>query len=357
MNLTDLGWNSAWEAKFQVFSQQGFSAGRVVAEHKQLYKVITQNGELQGEISGRLRFQALGRGDFPAVGDWVVLQERTGEQRATIHAVLPRKSKFSRKEAGGAVEEQLVAANIDTVFLVNALVHDFNLRRIERYLALAWESGADPVLVLTKADLCEDISDKIEQLKSIALGVPMHVVSTVTREGLDSLATYLQKGQTIALLGSSGVGKSSLINCLAGDELQRVHEVRTSDGRGQHTTTHREMIQLPSGGIMMDTPGMRELQLWEAVEGIETTFEDIGQLAVSCYFSNCKHQNEPGCAILLAIDNGLLNRERYDNYLKLGRELKRIEQKANAKVRQDNHAKEKQRSRYKRDYLSEHLDV
>lgn len=332
MNLQTLGWNSFFAEHFAPYAEQGYTAGRIALEHKHLYRIYTEHGELLGEISGKLRYSAGGREDYPAVGDWVVITPRIDEGKATIHAILPRKSKFSRKAAGETTEEQIVATNVDTVFLVNALNNDFNLRRMERYLILAWESGANPVIILSKADLCDDVAQKVADVESIAIGVPVHVTSSAQGIGLESIAPYLQEGATVALLGSSGVGKSTLINRLYGEEKQRVNEVREGDDRGKHTTTHRELICLPRGGIIIDTPGMRELQMWEADEGFRDAFEDIETLAEQCQFRDCQHRKEPGCAVNQALSDGSLSAERYQNYQKLQRELAFLARKEDVRL-------------------------
>lgn len=335
IHLQTLGWRPLFDnefAKLSQFPQPEYQAGRVALEHTHLYRVYTEQGEVLAEVSGKMRYEAVGRADFPAVGDWVVLRRRDGEDRATVHAILPRFSKFSRKVAGLTTEEQIVAANVDTVFLVMALNNDFNVRRLERYLVLAWESGANPVIVLTKADLCDDVEDKVAEVEGVAFGLPIHVVSAHQQAGTEALASYLIEGQTVALLGSSGVGKSTLVNALAGDVLQTVQEIRTGDDRGRHTTTHRELILLPQGGLMMDTPGMREIQLWDAGDGLEGTFEDIEALTRSCRFNDCTHSNEPGCAVQAALTNGSLDAERYRSYEKLQRELRYLARKENKRA-------------------------
>lgn len=320
-HLQDFGWSAFFESHFQAYAAQGYSVGRVALEHKQFYQVYTAGEDLLAEITGKLRHEAAGRADLPAVGDWVVIRPRPEEGRATIHAVLPRRSKFTRKTAGERTEEQIVGANIDTVFLVTSLNQDYNPRRIERYLIVAWDSGANPVVVLSKADLCEDAEERVEEIQAVAAGAPIHVVSVVGQEGLEALAPYFQCGQTVALLGSSGVGKSTLINHLIGQDRQRVREVREHDDRGRHATTHRELILLPTGGLVLDTPGMRELQLWDGEGGLHLAFDEIEALATRCYFSNCQHQSEPQCAIREALAAGMIDAARYHNYEKLQREL------------------------------------
>ncbi|MCH1626289.1 ribosome small subunit-dependent GTPase A [Fredinandcohnia sp. SECRCQ15] len=325
--------------QFKRFESNGYSVGRVALEHKRMYRVYTDKGEILAEISGKMRFEALNREDYPAVGDWVVLSIREEEGKATIHGILPRFSKFSRKVAGLATEEQIIATNINTVFLVNALNQDFNIRRIERYLLLAWESGANPVIVLTKSDLCTEIDKKVFEVESVAYGVPIHVCSVKENTGIEQLGMYFDNDQTVALLGSSGVGKSSLTNCLLGEEKLLVNEVREDDDRGRHTTTHRELLLLESGGVIIDTPGMRELQLWESDNSLSHSFQDIEELTGNCRFRDCSHETEPECAIRAAIENGTLDSARYQSYLKLQRELAFLERKTN--IRAQNAEKEK----------------
>lgn len=329
MNLTSLGWNEHYKQLAASFLKDGLIPARVASEQKQIYRVLTEQGEYSAEITGKMRFQADGRKDYPAVGDWVMISPRMDEGKAIIHAILPRKTKFSRKIAGLVIDEQIVAANIDTIFIVNSLNNDFNISRIERYLILAWESGANPVLILSKADLCSDIDHKIAQIEDIAIGVPIHVISSLQNEGLDQLRPYLQEGQTAALLGSSGVGKSSIVNRLIGETIMNVQAVRAGDDRGRHTTTHRELIALEYGGLIIDTPGMRELGLWDSEAGLQTAFDDIEDLAKLCKFDDCSHGSEPGCAIKEAIKAGTLDRRRYDSYVKLQRELEYLARKEN----------------------------
>jgi ribosome biogenesis GTPase len=327
LNLTQLGWNTELQNEFDRMNNQDCIPGRVTLEHKRIYRVMTESGELMAEITGKMRYQADGREDYPAVGDWVVLSPRYQEGKGTIHGILPRFSKFSRKVAGETTEEQIVATNINTVFLVNALNQDFNLRRLERYLLLTWESGANPVVVLTKADLCEDVESIVSQVESVAFGVPVHVTSAKDHTGLEPLQAYLGEGQSVALLGSSGAGKSTLTNYLLGEAKQLVQEIREEDGRGRHTTTHRELVFLPSGGMIIDTPGMRELQLWEADGAMSQSFSDVEELANRCFFRDCKHENERNCAVREAIESGSLDEKRYQSYLKLQRELAYLERK------------------------------
>jgi len=342
--LADLGWGSDYEDSFRPFADAGLEPGRIAVQHRGAYDVYAESGELSAEVSGRLRFEAAGPLDLPAVGDWVAFRRVPGAKRAVVDAVLPRRTVFVRKSASDqhrGAEEQVVAANVESVFVVSALVDDLNPRRLERYLVLAWDSGARPAIVLTKADLCPEVDARVAEVELVALGVPVHVVSNVTGEGLDALRPYFAGGETVAALGSSGVGKSTLINQLAGDDLQAVGEVR-NDGRGRHTTTRRELILVPGGGLFLDTPGMRELQLWEAPTGVEEAFDDIAELAGECRFADCAHAGEPGCAVRAALDAGALEPSRLDSYRKLLRELEHLER------RLDVRAQSQRRKEYRR---------
>jgi ribosome biogenesis GTPase len=324
MNVTDLttfGWNEFFEANFKSYAGNGYISGRVVLEHKNFFRVYTPYGEMVAEISGKLRHEALNRRDLPAVGDWVVIRSRPEGGRVMIHAVLPRRTSFVRKIAGSRTQEQIVGANIDTVFLLTSLNEDFSLRRIERYLIIAWESGANPVIILSKADLCDRVAARISEVETVARGVPIHAISVVTGCGLHDIARYFERGRTVAMLGSSGVGKSTLINHLSGDEHLKVQTVREHDDRGRHTTTHRELVLLPAGGLVLDTPGMRELQLWDGDGSLHLVFDDIEALASHCYFSDCRHQDEPRCAIREALVAGTIDTGRYQSYAKLQNEL------------------------------------
>jgi ribosome biogenesis GTPase len=329
MTLESLGWSTFFANGFARYIEQGYSAGRVALEHKNRYQIFSESGQMWGEISGRMRHDAAGRDAFPAVGDWVAMSTgpggtpggAPGGTQAIIHAVLPRRSKFSRKAPGAVTEEQIVAANVDTVFLVTGLDDNFNVRRIERYLTLAWESGASPVVVLNKADLRADVEACVAETESVAFGAPVIAVSAAGGEGIERLRELIGPGRTAALMGSSGVGKSTITNALAGEQVMDAGSVSDSVGKGRHTTTHRELIPLPDGGLLIDTPGMRELQLWGGDEGLHETFEDVEELAARCRFGDCRHEGEPGCAIAEAIDNGTLDERRFGNYQKLQREL------------------------------------
>lgn len=331
ITLDSLGWDEHFQRLFDEKATDGSVPARVTAQHKGSYIVLGELGELSAQVTGRMRYEASGAADLPVVGDWVVIEPRPEEGAATITAILHRRTKFSRKVAGFEYDEQILAANIDTAFLVTSLNSDLNPRRLERYLTMAYANGTMPVIVLTKSDLSEDVAAQLDAISAIAIGTPVHVVSALTGDGMDQLRHYLDGDRTVALLGSSGVGKSTLVNALAGEEILKVQEIREDD-KGRHTTTHREMVLLPGGGIIVDTPGMRELQLWDADEGLQGSFQDIEALATQCRFRNCRHQTEPGCAVWAAVEAGELEPDRLASFEKLQRELLYLERKIDQRL-------------------------
>jgi len=320
VDLAALGWNARLVETFAPHAERGLRPARVSLEHTHIYRVWTAEGEVLARVAGRMRHRARTRPDYPAVGDWVAIEPDSHGGDARIVAVLPRSSRFSRHAAGEPTEEQIVAANIDTVFLVAGLDGNFNPRRLERYLVVAWESGAAPVIVLNKSDLSGDPAARVDEVRALAQGVPVHAVSCKVPGSLDVLRTYLGHGQTGALLGSSGVGKSTIVNRLIGQDLLRTRDVRDWDSRGRHASTSRQLVLLPDGGVLIDTPGMRELQLWETGDALAGTFGDIDALAESCRFRDCTHRSEPGCAVVAAAGAGTLPAERLESFRKLAAE-------------------------------------
>ncbi len=333
MQLTSIGWNSRRDLEFQSHAQAGLSPARVISAHRDLSIILSEAGELSAEVSGRFRLQAALLSDFPVTGDWVAASLRPQEGKATVHAVLPRSSAFTRKAAGERTQEQVIAANIDTVVIVMGLDGDFNLKRLDRYLTLAWGSGAVPIVVLNKADLCEDPSGRKVEVESTAIGATVLVTAAEPGQGLEELGARLQPGTTAALLGSSGVGKSTILNRLLGEHRMSTAAVREDDSRGRHTTTHRELVVLPSGALVIDNPGMREVALWGDEDGLESSFSDVEELARGCRFSDCRHDGEPGCAVRLAIDEGSLDPDRFESWRKLQRELRFLARRADESLR------------------------
>ena len=326
--LERYGWSDTLRQQFEIHAAQGLEPARVTVQQRGLYEVVTAAGMLSATLSGKFAHEARD-GEHPVAGDWVAIAARADEGKATIRHLLPRTSSFVRREAGpGAPRGQVVAANVDTALLLASLNADLSIRRLERYLATAWEGGAEPVIVLTKADLCADTEKHIRAVEAVAFGAPVHAISCVTGEGLDMVRGRLRPGKTAVLVGSSGVGKSTLLNALAGKELMVTRAIRDDD-TGRHTTTHRELVLLPSGALILDTPGMRELGLWDAGEGVASAFAEIEALATRCRFHDCRHLSEPGCAVLAALGDGSLDAARWDAYGKLQRENRFQENKEN----------------------------
>ena len=327
--LADLGWTDELEAAFTTYAERGFRPARVVAEHRGGYYVRSTLGDRLAHARGRMRDDEIW-GGMPAVGDWVAVCDAPGD-RFAIEALLPRRTKVSRKTPWLKAEEHILVSNVDTVLLVSGLDQDFNVRRLERYLTAAWDSGADPVIVLTKLDVCDDL-EKIAEAEAIAMGVPVYAVSNVTREGIDDLRGLLRAARTFVLLGSSGAGKSSLVNRLAGRTVMDIGGLRR-DGRGRHTTRHRQLLVLPGGAIVIDTPGLRELQIWEG--DVDSAFSDIAELASQCRFADCAHGVEPDCAVRDALETGALDPDRWRNYVKLQREMRAIEARSSKRIQRE----------------------
>ena len=340
MSLSRWGWNSYFEAMWnEAGSGEDAVPARVVAQHRACWRIAGAFGECLAGPSGKLRLAAEAGADWPAVGDWVAVEKSGLADVALVRAVLPRRSQFTRKAPGRKIEEQVMAANVETALVISALDGDANPRRAERYIAQCWEFGVRPVLILNKADACENAHEKAAEMERVALSIPVHIVSARTGHGLEEVERLLRPGDTLVMLGSSGAGKSTLTNRLLGQALQKVNEVRASDGRGRHTTTTRELFALPCGALLIDTPGLRELQLWNGEEGLAQTFADIHSLAERCRFTNCGHQAEPGCAVQAAVQAGTLPLGRLENQRKLAREQEFLRRKVDPEARSN----EKQR--------------
>lgn len=337
INIKKYGFSEAFSNKLP--KENLLEPARVLSQEKGFYRVVTDKGEKLAELSGKFRFQTALSSEYPTVGDFVLVNWNESGNSAIIESVLPRKSAFIRKAAGESQQEQIVAANVDIVFLCMALNHDFNLRRMERYISIAWDSGAMPVVVLTKSDLCDDLENRLSEVSSIAFGVDVLVTTSTEENGYQELLPSISEGKTIAFIGSSGVGKSTLINRLLGKEHLKTNGLRNDD-KGRHTTTRRELFLLPSGGMVIDTPGMRELGMWDNDSGIERTFMDIEELAAQCKFRNCTHTNEPGCAIQNALTTGELQIDRWQSYQKLKAENDYIENKESYMIAKGKREKE-----------------
>lgn len=320
-SLAELGWNDTFEAAFAPLRATGLEPARVAIQDKHHYVVLRAAGGLVARASGKLLHDARSRGEMPKVGDWVGIARQAGEDKAIIHAILPRRTKLSRKVPGRGTTEQVLVTNVDVAFVVQALDKTFNRRLLERFLLMVLEGGIQPAVVLNKADLCADPDAAVAEAKLCAVAAPIVAVSALTGKGVPELRRLLHPGTTAVFIGTSGVGKSSLINALYGEEVQATAEVREQDQKGRHTTSWREMIALPSGGLVIDTPGMREFHLWMAGDGIHEAFPDIEQLAWQCRFRNCTHTTEKHCAVLAAMAGGTVTKDRYDGFIKLRREL------------------------------------
>ncbi len=328
--LADLGWDPGWASAFLPFDAAGLRPARVVAAHRDSWVLAHPHGDADAVISGRFRHELIGPGDLPAVGDWVAAA--TGADTTVIQAVLPRRTAFTRnatdsnRRAGPRMaDDQVLAANVDVAFVVAGLDGDFNLRRLERYLAVAWSGGAMPVIVLNKSDVATDVAGLRVAAEAVAPGVEVRAVSALTGDGIDDLRqAHLGRGRTAVVLGSSGVGKSTLVNALLGSERQRTAAVRDDDSRGRHTTTHRELVRLPGGALLIDTPGIRSLGVAGASEGLDPAFADIAELALGCRFGDCRHETEPGCAVRRALADGRLAAERFASHRKLEREAAHV---------------------------------
>ena len=319
--LIELGWDAVYEEVFTPFSSQGFSPGRIISQHRTGYGLLAPGGEFFADVTGRLAHMALGPSDLPVVGDWVAAVLRPGERTATITEIIPRRTWLSRQAAGEKTTEQVIAANLDIVFIVTDLDHDYNPRRLERYLTLVSTGGAVAIILLNKSDLVEDVEDRLANCRALFNGIEIHALSALQGHGIEIVRERILQGQTGALVGSSGVGKTTLINHLIGSDLLETREVRLGDGKGRHTTSRRELFMLPEGGMLIDTPGMREVQLWADEESLSGSFPEIEELGSACRFRDCRHDTEPGCAVLAGVDAGKIPIERLLSYRKQQKEI------------------------------------
>ena len=337
MDLSKLGWNEYLEEGFKEYRDKGLSPGRIVNQQKNKYVIYNNGKYIEGMLAGKFRYKAKYKKDFPTVGDWVAIQVPEGNDKAIIHGVLKRKTSFVRRAAisggrkirggkivGGTPEEQVIASNIDTAFIIMGLDDNFNIGRIERYITQVYNSGASPVIILNKMDICSDLNKYISEVEAVAIGLPIHPISVVKDKNMDVFNNYLKKGKTLVFLGSSGVGKSTITNYLLKGEIQKTKTISISSGKGRHTTTSSELLFHSSGAMIIDTPGLRELQLWGDESLLEDTFEDIIKLKDECKFNDCSHDSEPGCAIKQALEDGVITNERYNSYMTQLEELNRV---------------------------------
>jgi ribosome biogenesis GTPase len=350
--LAEIGWGPFFDKAFQETGEAQLEAGRVAVEHRDGYDLYTVGGVIQATAAGKLHFNAESKSDLPKVGDWVLFS-RFDDGNAIVQVVLPRRTKFSRKEAGRTTREQILAANIDYIFIVQSLDNNFNPRRLERYLVMVYEGGANPVIILNKTDLSDHPESQLMAATDVAGKVPIIMMSAIEDDDLDKLDEFIRPGITLALIGSSGVGKTTIINRLLGSQLLRTNDVREKDSKGRHTTTRREMILLPKGGLIIDTPGMKELQLWSSDDGLHDTYSDFDALAGDCHFSDCSHLHEKRCAVISAVESGDISEERYASYVKLQKEIVALEERQDAIMLLEKKRKNKSISREIRKFYRE----